>query len=67
MMLAGLALFPVILNSLVASLEVKNYRESVIVTFLVTVSGVTGLGIGAPFWGLLAGLIVHRTLEKGLK
>ena len=62
-----LALFPVILNSLVASLEVKNYRESGIVTFLVTVSGVTGLGIGAPFWGLLAGLIVHRTLEKGLK
>lgn len=64
MILAGLALFPVILNSLVVSLEDKNFRESAVVTFLVTISGVSGWGIGAPFWGLLAGLAVHRIIER---
>jgi benzoate membrane transport protein len=29
------------------------------VTLVVTASGVTAFGIGAAFWGLLAGLLVH--------
>ena len=64
MILAGLALLPVILNSLVIAIEEKNYRESAVITFLVTISGVSGGGVGAPFWGLLAGLLVHRIIER---
>jgi benzoate membrane transport protein len=32
--------------------------EAAVVTFLVTASGITILGVGAAFWGLLAGLLV---------
>ena len=30
--------------------------ESALVTFLVTASGITLLGVGSAFWGLVAGL-----------
>lgn len=58
--LAGLALLPVITISLSDALEKKDFRDSAVVTFLVTISGVSGWGIGAPFWGLIAGIAVHR-------
>lgn len=58
--LAGLALLPVITSSLSDALESKDFRDSAVVTFLVTVSGISGWGVGAPFWGLLAGIAVHR-------
>ena len=58
--LAGLALLPVITSSLSDALDNKDFRDSAVVTFLVTVSGVSGWGVGAPFWGLLAGIAVHR-------
>lgn len=58
--LAGLALLPVITSSLSEALERKEFRDSSIVTLLVTVSGVSGWGIGAPFWGLLAGVCVQK-------
>jgi len=61
--LAGLALLPVITASLSDALEKKDFRDSAVVTFLVTISGVSGWGVGAPFWGLLAGIAVHRFSE----
>lgn len=61
--LAGLALLPVITGSLVDALEKKDFRDSAVVTFLVTISGVSDWGVGAPFWGLIAGLVVHRLSE----
>jgi len=61
--LAGLALLPVITASLTDALEKKDFRDSAVVTFLVTISGVSGWGIGAPFWGLIAGIAVHRFSE----
>ena len=33
-----------------------DHREAALVTFLVTASQITALGLSAPFWGLLAGL-----------
>jgi benzoate membrane transport protein len=62
--LAGLALLPVITSSLADALSDRSFRDSSVVTFLVTVSGVSGWGIGAPFWGLIAGVLVHRFTEK---
>jgi benzoate membrane transport protein len=61
--LAGLALLPVITNALSEALEERNFRDSAVVTFLVTASGVSALSVGAPFWGLLAGLAIHRFSE----
>jgi benzoate membrane transport protein len=58
--LAGIALLPIITTSLVDAMEIKDYRDSAVVTFLVTISGVSALGVGSPFWGLIAGLIVHQ-------
>ncbi len=63
--LAGLALLPVITSSLTESLLKQEFRDSAIVTFLVTISGVSAWGVGSPFWGLLAGVVVHRFIEKG--
>jgi benzoate membrane transport protein len=61
--LAGLALLPVFTNALSEALEERNFRDSAVVTFLVTASGVSALSVGAPFWGLLAGLAIHRFSE----
>ena len=58
--LAGLALLPVITASLTDALEEIEFRESAVVTFLVTISGVSGWGVGSPFWGLIAGIAVHK-------
>lgn len=60
MILAGLALLPVITGALVDALGQRDFRDAAVITFLVTTSGVAGWGVGAPFWGLLAGLAVHR-------
>ena len=53
--LAGLALLGTIANGLATSLAEARTREAAIVTFLVTLSGVTLLGVGSAFWGLVAG------------
>jgi benzoate membrane transport protein len=53
-------LLPIITTSLVDAMEDKDYRDSAVVTFLVTISGVSALGVGSPFWGLIAGVIVHQ-------
>ena len=58
--LAGIALLPIITTSLVDAMEKKDYRDAAVVTFLVTLSGVAAFGVGSPFWGLMAGVIVHQ-------
>lgn len=53
--LAGLALLGTISGSLHQALVNERERDAAIVTFLVTASGVTLLGVGSAFWGLVAG------------
>jgi benzoate membrane transport protein len=55
---AGFALIPTVANGLTTAVSDVNQREAAIVTFLITVSGVTLAGIGAAFWAILAGTIV---------
>lgn len=62
-MLAGLALLGTIGGSLHQALVDATERDAAIVTFLVTASGVTLLGIGAAFWGLIAGGICYGALR----
>jgi benzoate membrane transport protein len=52
---AGLALLGTIAGALASALAVEKHRDAAMITFLVTLSGVAPAGIGAPFWGALAG------------
>ncbi|SCC03423.1 benzoate/H(+) symporter BenE family transporter [Kosakonia oryziphila] len=60
--LAGLALLGTISGSLHQALVKETDRDAAVVTFLVTASGVTLLGISSAFWGLVAGGICYGTL-----
>ncbi|WP_163650150.1 benzoate/H(+) symporter BenE family transporter [Modicisalibacter sp. 'Wilcox'] len=55
---AGLALLSTIGNSLHQALDDASEREAAVVTFLITASHITLLGVGAAFWGLIGGLTV---------
>jgi len=61
--LAGLALIGTISGSLHQALVNERERDAAIVTFLVTASGVTLLGVGSAFWGLVAGGICYAVLS----
>lgn len=64
--LAGLALLGTIGNSLAGALAHEGEREAALITFLVTASGVTLLGIGSAFWGLMFGLVAaHASRRSG--
>jgi benzoate membrane transport protein len=52
---AGLALLGTIAGALASALAAERHRDAAALTFLVTLSGVTLGGIGAPFWGVVAG------------
>jgi benzoate membrane transport protein len=53
--IAGLALLGTIGNSLSNALQHEAHRESALITFLVTLSGVSLWGIGSAFWGVVIG------------
>ena len=61
--IAGLALITTIGNGLSAAMAAEQEREAALITFLVTASGVTLLGIGSAFWGLLAGAVTLGVLR----
>ncbi len=52
---AGLALLGSIGGGLAVALKDDAYREAALITFLVTLSGVSLGGIGSAFWGVVAG------------
>jgi benzoate membrane transport protein len=55
---AGLAMLGAFVTAVAASVEDPNNRIVAGITFLVVASGIVVVGIGSPFWGLLAGGIV---------
>lgn len=57
--IAGLALLGTISASLQRALSDEKQRDAAVITFLIVASGVTLLGIGAAFWGLVGGVIAH--------
>ncbi|MFC4453013.1 benzoate/H(+) symporter BenE family transporter [Deinococcus sonorensis] len=61
--LAGLALLAAMASSLQAALQGPGGRLAAPTVLIVTLSGIAPLGIGAAFWGILAGLAVHA-LER---
>ncbi|HWH81344.1 MAG TPA: benzoate/H(+) symporter BenE family transporter [Burkholderiaceae bacterium] len=55
--IAGLALLGSIGGGLALALRDEAHREAALITFLVTLSGVTLAGIGSAFWGVVAGAL----------
>lgn len=60
--IAGLALLGTLAASLASASADAARRDPAVVTFLVTVSGVSFLGVGSAFWGLVFGLVMHRAI-----
>jgi benzoate membrane transport protein len=61
--LAGLALIGAITNGLVGVIQDEAHRDAGIITFLVTASGMSFLGLGAAFWGLAIGYVAYVLLH----
>lgn len=62
--LAGLALMGTIGNGLATAVTEESNREAAIITFLITASGVSMLGIGSAFWGLVGGVLAMMILSR---
>lgn len=59
--LTGIALIPALIGAIETMLETKSDRDAAIVTFLATGSGLALCGLGAAFWGLVAGFAALGT------
>lgn len=57
--LVALALLGPLMGALTGAFTPTATRFAATVTLVTTASGVAAFGIGAAFWGLLAGLVVH--------
>jgi benzoate membrane transport protein len=52
---AGLALLGTMASGLALAVKDEQHREAALLTFLVTLSGVTLMGVGSAFWGVVVG------------
>lgn len=57
--IAGLALIAPLTGAASAAFARPEQRFAAAITLITTASGVAAFGIGAAFWGLLAGLLAH--------
>lgn len=64
---AGLALLGAFASSLGAALGEPDSREAALATFLTAASGLSFLGIGGAFWGLVAGGAILALNRAGAK
>ena len=62
---AGLALLGTIGSGLAAAMKDEGQREAALITFVVTASGLTLWGVGAAFWGVVAGAAVLAVQRLG--
>lgn len=64
--IAALALLPTIGANIAAASRDEKHRDAAMMTFLITLSGVTIAKIGAPFWGAVAGVVASVVASKSL-
>ena len=62
--LAGLALIDAITANIFGAVQEKQHREASMITFLATASGLTLLGLGSAFWGIVIGFFAYMALNK---
>lgn len=61
--IAALALLGSIGNGLAQAMHVPAERDAALITFMITASGMTLLGIGSAFWGLVGGAVTLLILN----
>jgi benzoate membrane transport protein len=61
--IAALALFGSIGSGLTSAMQEPKEREAALVTFMITASGMSLLGIGSAFWGLIGGVLTLLVLN----
>jgi benzoate membrane transport protein len=64
---AGLALLSSLAAALSGALIAEETRLPAILTLVTTASGITIAGVGAPFWGLVAGIGMILVLRFGIR
>jgi benzoate membrane transport protein len=62
--LAGLALLGAITANLTGIVDAEDHREASVITFLATASGMTFLGLGSAFWGIIIGMLAYVFLHR---
>ncbi len=62
--LAGLALLGAIGINISVAVQNEAHRDSALITFLATASGMSFLGISSVFWGICIGIIAHMILTQ---
>ncbi|UYG09236.1 benzoate/H(+) symporter BenE family transporter [Halomonas sp. M4R1S46] len=64
--LAGLALIGAITSNVSAFAACKDHLEASVITFLATASGMSFLGLGSAFWGVVVGALAYGLLHRPL-
>ncbi len=64
--LAGFALLGTLLMCLQSAFKDELVRESALLTFLITLSGVNAFGVSATLWGLVVGIIYLNVSKNSL-
>tara|TARA_R110001599_G_scaffold46350_1_gene135958 strand:+ start:21 stop:1247 length:1227 start_codon:yes stop_codon:yes gene_type:complete len=62
--LAGLALIGAISSNISAFAAEKNHLEASVITFIATASGISFLGLGSAFWGVIVGALAYNLLHR---
>ncbi|KPQ30932.1 MULTISPECIES: benzoate/H(+) symporter BenE family transporter [unclassified Halomonas] len=62
--LAGLALIGAITSNLSAFAAHKDHLEASVITFIATASGISFLGLGSAFWGVIVGVLAYNVLHR---
>ncbi|CAN0593694.1 unnamed protein product, partial [Ectocarpus sp. 12 AP-2014] len=62
--LAGLALIGAITSNISTFAAEKDHLEASVITFIATASGVSFLGLGSAFWGVIVGALAYNLLHR---
>lgn len=62
--LAGLALIGAITSNISAFAAEKSHLEASVITFIATASGISFLGLGSAFWGVVVGALAYNLLHR---
>ncbi|MGB8714172.1 MAG: benzoate/H(+) symporter BenE family transporter [Onishia taeanensis] len=62
--LAGLALIGAITSNISAFAAHKDHLEASVITFIATASGMSFLGLGSAFWGVVVGALAYNVLHR---
>lgn len=62
--LAGLALLGAITSNISAFAAEKSHLEASVITFIATASGISFLGLGSAFWGVVVGALAYNLLHR---